>query len=130
MAEIDFVRKWTEKADSDFGYASLSLDEEFEYFPQICWFFQQSAEKYLKAYIIAFDLEFRKIHDLAALLKICEQKDKGFPCLLDNCKYLQKFYIETRYPVIWETKYKRADALKAKDAAEKIISFVKKLLPS
>lgn len=130
MAEAELVKKWMEKADGDFGYASLSLEEEFEYFPQICWHFQQAAEKYLKAYIVAFDLEFRKIHDLVALLKICEKKDPSFISLLDACKYLQKFYVETRYPVVWETKYSREDALKAKEAAQTIIGSVKKLLPT
>ena len=78
MAEVELVKKWTKKADEDFGYASLSLEEEFKYFPQICWHFQQAAEKYLKAYIVAFDLEFRKIHDLVALLKICQKKESSF----------------------------------------------------
>jgi HEPN domain-containing protein len=44
------------------------------------------------------------------------------------CKYLQKFYIETRYPVVWETKYTRQDALEAQKSAHQIIDFVEKLL--
>ena len=124
MAEKALVRDWLRKADEDFGYASSSLEEELEYFPQICWHFQQAAEKYLKAYIIAFDLEFKKIHDLMALLKICVKQDVSFNVLSEECKYLQKFYIETRYPVVWETKWKKEDALKAQ-AAERIRNFVK-----
>jgi len=129
MAEAELVKKWVEKADEDFGYASSSLEDELQYFPQICWHFQQATEKYLKAYVVAYDLEFRKIHDLAALLNTCQRKEPSFGTLLDDCKYLQKFYIETRYPVIWETKYSRADALKAQKAAQSIITFVKKHLP-
>jgi HEPN domain-containing protein len=126
MAELELVKEWIGKAEEDFGYASLSLDEEFEYFPQICWHFQQAAEKYLKAYVVAFDLEFRKIHDLAALLKNCAAKDSSFTSLAEDCQYLQKFYIETRYPVVWETKWTREDALKAKGAAQKIAELVRK----
>jgi HEPN domain-containing protein len=33
MAETELVKKWLEKANEDFGYASLSLEEEFECFP-------------------------------------------------------------------------------------------------
>lgn len=128
MAESELVKKWIEKTNEDFGYASLSLKEEFKYFPQICWHFQQAAEKILKAYIVANDLEFKKIHDLLALLKICAAKDGSFGSLSDACKYLQKFYIETRYPVVWETKYAREDALKAQEASTQVIGFVKKLL--
>lgn len=128
MAEAELVKKWIKKAEEDFGYASKSLEEEFKYFPQICWHFQQSAEKYLKAYIVAFDLEFKKIHDLAALIKICEKKNAAFNSLIDDCKYLQKFYIETRYPVAWEMKYSKDDALKARESSQNIITFVNRLL--
>jgi HEPN domain-containing protein len=130
MAKVELVIEWIKKADEDFGYASLSLEEEFEYFPQICWHFQQAAEKILKAYVVAFDLEFRKIHDLVALLKICEGKDSTFSSIFEECKYLQKFYVETRYPVVWETKYKREDALKAEESAQKIMALVKKFISS
>jgi HEPN domain-containing protein len=130
MAEAELVKKWLKKADEDFGYASLTLEEEFEYFPQICWHFQQAAEKYLKAFIVAFDLQFRKIHDLSALLRICEEKEGSFRGLSEQCEYLQRFYIETRYPVAWETKHSKEDALKAKEAVQRIRDLVKKVLPS
>jgi HEPN domain-containing protein len=128
MAENELVKKWLEKAEEDFGYAASSLDDEYEYFPQICWHFQQAAEKYLKAYIVAFDLEFRKIHDLPALLKTCVEKEPSLAKLSEDCHFLQKFYIETRYPVLWESKYSKNDAIKAKESAENIVAEIKKLL--
>lgn len=90
MAESEFVKKWLQKADEDFEYAVSSLREELNFFPQICWHFQQAAEKYLKAYIVAFDLEFKKIHDLTALLKICENKNSDF-CSLFSFRSLYIF---------------------------------------
>jgi hypothetical protein len=33
MADPELVKKWIQKADEDFGYASLSLKEEFTFFP-------------------------------------------------------------------------------------------------
>ena len=51
--------------------------EEKEYYDHICFHFQQSTEKFLKAYIIANDLGFERTHDLPifcyknALKKIC-----------------------------------------------------------
>ncbi len=125
MAEPELVKKWVEKADEDFGYAVLSLKEGFSFFPQICWHFHQATEKYLKAYIIAHNLEFRKIHDLIALLKICENKDPAFHSLFENCTYLQRFYIETRYPVIWQVEYSKEHTMKAQDMAKSIIDFVR-----
>jgi len=129
MADAALVKKWMEKADEDFGYATLSLKEGFSFFPQICWHFHQAAEKYLKAYNIAFDLEFRKIHDLIALLKICESNDPAFHSLVESCTYLQRFYIETRYPVIWQVAYTKEQAVSAQEAAQTIIEFVTKHIP-
>lgn len=124
MAEKEYINKWIQKAGEDYNYALSSLNEELEYFPQICWHFQQAAEKYLKSYIVANDLEFRKIHDLVALLKTCEEKSSDFKDLFDDCKFLQKFYIETRYPVVWESTWAREDALLAQEHAEKIKDFI------
>jgi HEPN domain-containing protein len=74
MADSQLVREWIGKADEDFGFA-VSVIEESPYYSQICFHFHQAAEKYLKAHIIAYDLDFQKIHDLPVLLKICMQKD-------------------------------------------------------
>jgi HEPN domain-containing protein len=78
---------------------------------------------------VAFDLAFRKIHDLAALLNACEKQNPAFSSLFDSCTYLQKYYVESRYPVIWETAYSRDDTQMAQEAAQRIIEFVKKIIP-
>jgi HEPN domain-containing protein len=91
----------------------------------MCFHFHQAAEKYLKAYIIAHELDFRKVHDLTLLLKICLAGDISFAQLPDDCDYLNTFYVETRYPVHWPTHFTREEAQKASQAAEKIISFAK-----
>ena len=74
MVDAKIVEEWISKADEDFEFAFLNLNEGKTFFAQICFHFQQASEKYLKAYIIAHELEFRKIHDLTVLLKICFQK--------------------------------------------------------
>lgn len=71
MANVRVVKEWIIEADEDFNFASVNLDEQDKFFSRICFFFQQAAEKYLKAYIVAYDLTFQKIHDLTKLLKIC-----------------------------------------------------------
>jgi len=50
MADPQLVQEWLNRADEDFGCAD-SVIEESPYFAQICFHFQQAAEKYLKAYI-------------------------------------------------------------------------------
>jgi HEPN domain-containing protein len=105
------------------------MKEGLSFFPQICWHFQQAAEKYLKAYILACELEFRKIHDLVALLKICQAHEPSFESLFESCTYLHRFYVETRYPVAWEVNYSLEDTLKAQNATQQIKEFTTKHLP-
>lgn len=121
------VREWIEKADEDFGFASTGI-EYTDYFSQICFHFQQAAEKYLKAFIIAKKLEFRPVHNLVELLETCKQKYPKIDIIEEDCHYLNPFYIDTRYPVHWPTHYTNSDALKAKDSAGEIRKWVKKSL--
>jgi HEPN domain-containing protein len=78
MVDVEIIKEWISKADDDFGFALINLQEGKRFTAQICFHFQQSAEKYLKAYIISHDLEFRKTHDLPALLEICVSKNSSF----------------------------------------------------
>lgn len=98
MAGRLIVLEWLYKADQDFQFTKISLsDPKMQYFDQICFFLQQAAEKYLKAYIVKFDLQFVKQHDLSKLLKICLKHDKELAVLAESCQYLSPFYYETRY---------------------------------
>ncbi len=129
MADPRLVQEWLAKADEDFGFAH-SVFKDSLYYAQICFHFHQSAEKYLKAYIIAFDLDFQKIHDLPVLLNVCLRREAGLKFILDDCKFLNRYYIEARYPVHWPASYDKDEALKAKMAAEHIREAIKNsLLP-
>ncbi|MGD9159756.1 MAG: HEPN domain-containing protein [Desulfobacteraceae bacterium] len=127
MADPIVVKEWLHKADEDFEFA-ISVINDSPFFAQICFHFHQAAEKYLKSFIIAHDLEFKKIHDLPILLKICLARDKSLSVLLEDCKFINRFYIDTRYPVHWPTSYTKEDALKAKDATDHIHNEIKKVL--
>ncbi|KAA0242386.1 MAG: HEPN domain-containing protein [Candidatus Brocadia sp. AMX2] len=87
-----------------------------------------SAEKYFKAFIVAHDLEFEKIHNLISLLKICSKKEPVLSSLLSGCEFLNTSYIDTRYPVHWPTNYTKEKSLKAREVAVKIGETIKELL--
>jgi HEPN domain-containing protein len=53
MVDIEIVQEWLAKADEDFEFARINFEEGKSFFAQICFHFQQAAEKYLKSYIIA-----------------------------------------------------------------------------
>ncbi len=57
MADGSLVTEWLTKADEDFDFARVNLEERKNFFAQICFHFQQAAEKYLKAFIVAKELE-------------------------------------------------------------------------
>jgi HEPN domain-containing protein len=123
----EIAREWLEKAEEDYGFACVSI-EETNYFAQVCFHFQQAAEKYLKAFIVANKLEFRAVHNLLELLDICVQKEQGIEQLQDACHFLNPFYIDTRYPVHWPAYYDKDTAVKAKEMTIKIRDWIMKSL--
>jgi HEPN domain-containing protein len=52
MVDREIIREWLSKAKEDFDFALMNLQEGKIFFPQICFHFQQSAEKYLKSFIL------------------------------------------------------------------------------
>jgi HEPN domain-containing protein len=128
MVDSIIVREWLDKADEDFEFARLNLEEKKPFFAQICFHFQQAAEKYLKAYIVAHELEFRKIHELPMLLKTCISKDSSLDKLKGDCEYLTIYYVETRYPVHWPTNFSYDETHKAFQSASRIRSLIKEKL--
>jgi len=127
MADQKVINEWLSKADEDYEFAN-SVIEGSTFYAQICFHFHQAAEKYLKTIIVAWDLEFKKIHDLPVLLKSCLTKVPALEVIVGECKLLNRFYIDTRYPVHWPTQYSKEEVFKAKQATDNIRSEVIKAL--
>ncbi len=127
MADPQIVKEWLKKADEDFNFAS-SIIADSTFYAQICFHFHQAAEKYFKAFIVAHDLEFKKIHDLIVLHKACTVKEPAIIVLIDDCRVLNQYYIDTRYPVHWRSEYDKNEALMAQKAAGNIALTIKKIL--
>lgn len=125
MADPVVAREWLAKADEDFHFAEANLREGSEFYAQLCFHFQQGAEKYLKAYIIKHNLPFDRVHDLVLLLKTCSSHNPEFAELKEECILLNTAYIETRYPVHWPTAYTREAADEAHRAAGNIARKVR-----
>ena len=119
MVDPQIITEWLNKADEDYEFA-VSIVEDSTFYAQICFHFHQAAEKYLKSFIIAKELEFKKIHDLIVLLKMCSGENSALEKLNEDCKRLNRFYIDTRYPVHWPTQYTKEEALKAQNATQNI----------
>jgi HEPN domain-containing protein len=98
MKNSKVFQEWLAKAEEDYGFAVESIPDT-RYYAQVCFHFHQAAEKYLKAFIVAHNLEFRAVHNLLELLRTCEKKVPDVSNIEEACYYLNPFYIDTRYPV-------------------------------
>lgn len=126
MVNLKIVKEWLVEAEEDFAFGSVSLEEHDRFFSRVCFHFQQAAEKYLKAFIVANELGLKRIHNLQILLDICKKKDKEFEELREVCIFLNAFYIDTRYPTFWPVGRSRKEAEKAREETKKIGDFIKK----
>lgn len=95
----DAPQLWIQKAEHDLKIANDELLTEDPANDMICFHAQQCVEKYLKAYLVANALSFRKTHDIAELLEICKDKDAEFGKLYPvGADRLTVYGTEIRYP--------------------------------
>ena len=128
MADSIVVAQWLAKAEEDFQFASHSIGQTDDFLSPVCFHLQQAAEKYLKTFIVAHDLAFRKVHDLDVLLTECREADPTLAAIADDCSFLTDFYIETRYPVHWPGNITLTEARQALDAAGRIRDAIRQRL--
>jgi len=128
MEEIlEEVRRWIRKADDDLTVAKEMLNFQKRIPWVICFHAQQVVEKYLKAFLIFQQIDFRKTHDTSELLNLCIQADQNLE-KLQNLKIekLTYYAVESRYPGFYEPDLE--DAKEALLIAENVRELVLKRL--
>lgn len=113
------VNEWLEKAESDFLYVKSSFETFDNFYSQMCILCHDSAEKYLKAYLIYNDFVPEKIHDLVTLYKQCNKVSKSSlesANIENECRLLNRYYVPLKYP----SHYPAVGKQKAKEAIEAI----------
>jgi HEPN domain-containing protein len=126
MKNKDFKKlasEWFEKGNHDLEDARR-LFNAGGYPDTICFHCHQAAEKYLKGFLVLNNKKFRRIHDLVIFLEDCSKINKEFKEVLDECKKLNKYYIESRYPIETPVSYSETETKEALEKAEKIVSFI------
>jgi HEPN domain-containing protein len=99
MSDKGIVYEWLEIADDDLDTAQYLFDRPYrKQLEIICYHCQQSAEKSLKAYLCAMDIEVPKTHDLDLLCHRCNELNPAFSEFYDACETLEIYAIQTRYP--------------------------------
>jgi len=92
----DLVAGWIRKAESDLANAQLCLASA-RALDTVCFHAQQAAEKYLKAYLTAEEIEFPFVHNLEKLVELCARQDPAFAALKALSQMLTPYAVELRY---------------------------------
>ena len=121
--ERGHARAWFTKADTDLRSARLLADISGPS-ETICFLAQQGAEKYLKGYLVWQGVSFRKVHDLLEILNACRGVDDAFGELETDCRLLNPYSVEVRYPG-YPAEYTEEDAHDALARAGHIRDFVR-----
>jgi HEPN domain-containing protein len=92
----NYVRQWIAKAGDDLIVIDKLTQFEIVATSAVCFHCQQVVEKYLKAFLLAHDVEIRKTHNIEFLLAECAEFDPDFS-LIDP-RDLNDFGVDVRYP--------------------------------
>lgn len=119
------VKDWIAKAENDLKTAKDELNTEEPATDTVCFHAQQCVEKYLKAYLVLNNKEFRRTHNIAELLSLCITIDPSFESLRNlRIHELTIYATELRYPEFFYTP-SLIEAKIAIEMAEKVKKFVK-----
>ncbi|MBN1553536.1 MAG: HEPN domain-containing protein [Phycisphaerae bacterium] len=92
------LAEWLRKADKDMAVAERLATDEVPFCDAISFHCQQAAEKYLKALLVLYSIEFPKTHDLEILLNLIATKNSGLADGLRDVIVLTPYGVEIRYP--------------------------------
>ena len=121
------AQEWQRLAEMDLSSAGYLLNMHPAPIEIICYLSQQSAEKYLKGYLVLYDINPPKIHDLNELCKLCSNLSDTFKDIADQCSDLTAYGVQPRYPM--ELMLEEQDMRQALNSAKAIRDFVLALVP-
>jgi HEPN domain-containing protein len=92
------TREWVRKAEADYR-AALKLNRGNDRLhEQVCFFCQQSTEKYLKALMEELSLTIPRTHILKDLLALLQPHHLSLNRFRRGLVFLTRFAVGTRYP--------------------------------
>lgn len=94
--KINFIKQWLEVAGEDMKVYEFLIKDEIPFLASAGFHLQQSAEKYLKAFLEYKSIKFPKTHDVEFLLQQCAQIEYAFSGI--NYYNLSDYAVDLRYP--------------------------------
>ncbi|MGL6101310.1 MAG: HEPN domain-containing protein [Fusobacteriaceae bacterium] len=128
MDEKDIALEWFKFANEDLSSAEFLLNKVPTPLEIICYHCQQSAEKYLKGFLLLNGEKLQRTHDLIFLNNICKKYSSEFENIEDDCLELIDYGVEVRYPMnIQLNDYDVKTALKSAEKIKQLIMYCLKL---
>jgi HEPN domain-containing protein len=95
----DLTAEWIAKAEGDYATAGRELRARRRpNYDAVCFHAQQTAEKYLKAFLQEQGADFPKTHSLIELLQLVAPLDASFELQRDVLIRLERYAVRYRYP--------------------------------
>ncbi len=107
------TKEWIKRAEDDLRVAKREsrVTDEPSY-SAVCFHSQQSAEKYLKAFLQEHEIAIIKTHDLVYLLELILPLRPLWSVYRDELERLNGYAVESRYPGMDNTKDEADRAVK------------------
>lgn len=99
MDNLTSSKEWQRLAEMDLMSAEYLIKMRPVPIEIICYHCQQSAEKYLKGYLVLQGMNPPKVHDLNQLQKLCSNISDSFADIADQCSDLTAYGVQPRYPM-------------------------------
>ena len=90
MTDAPPEQAWFAKAGADLEMARRALAPDRPFPDMACFHAQQCTEKYLKGYLVAHDVPFRFVHDLAYLINLCTSLNPAFEDLRPAARFPER----------------------------------------
>jgi HEPN domain-containing protein len=120
-SKVDLVKGWLSKAENDLTNARMCLGAG-QALDTACFHAQQAAEKCIKAYLTANEVDFPFVHNLGRLIDLCAERDPSFQYIRTLGEKLTPYAVQLRYSAdFWPN---IETAREAYEAALKIKAFV------
>jgi HEPN domain-containing protein len=116
-----YVQEWFRLADNDLFIAESTFSNHPEMHEIICYHCQQSAEKYLKGFLLFNATKPPKIHEIDKLCEMCAEFDIRFDEIAKICAPMTAYSNQPRYP--FEIELDEYQAKQAIDYAQQIKNF-------
>jgi HEPN domain-containing protein len=127
-AKSQLVKHWLIRAQHDLASARLLAASEPALLDTAIYHCQQAAEKAIKGYLVFFDQDFERTHDLEILIRYAVPFERNFSTWIDKGRQLSPYATLYRYPglAIEPTREQFDQALATADG---FYHFVLSLLP-